>query len=110
MLTGERGHYALALASLKGAPTKDGLEAIKPTYVGALEAFANQGLMLSEQVYDGVGAPLKNPVAAGQGTGSATPLAWAHAEYIKLLRSVHDRQVWDDYPPVWALIGHDAKP
>lgn len=110
LLTGERGHYALALASLKGAPTKDDIRAIKTTYVRALEAFANQGLMISEQVYDGVGAQLKNPVAAGQGTGSATPLAWAHAEYIKLLRSVHDRQVWDDYPPVRSMIGSEAKP
>ncbi|MGZ3297672.1 MAG: hypothetical protein ACXU8O_01545, partial [Asticcacaulis sp.] len=26
------------------------------------------------------------------------PLAWSHAEYIKLLRSVRDRQVWDRNP------------
>ncbi len=110
LLTGERGHYALALATLKGAPTTDELKTIKTTYVGALEAFANEGLMISEQVYDGVGVPLQNQVAVGQGTGSATPLAWAHAEYIKLLRSIHDRQVWDDYPPVRALIGSETKP
>lgn len=33
-------------------------------------------------------------------TGSAMPLMWAHAEYIKLLRSVRDGQVFDLIPAV----------
>ena len=36
----------------------------------------------------------------GEGTNSATPLAWTHAEYIKLLRSLADRAIWDRYAPV----------
>ena len=36
----------------------------------------------------------------GQPTGSAMPLMWAHAEYIKLLRSVYDGQVFDLIPEV----------
>ena len=56
--------------------------------------------MLPEQVFDGVGVELRHPVAVGQGTNSATPLAWAHAEYVKLLRSLADGRVFDLYAPV----------
>lgn len=36
----------------------------------------------------------------GEPTGSAMPLMWAHAEYIKLLRSVQDGKVYDLVPLV----------
>ena len=36
----------------------------------------------------------------GKPAGAAMPLAWAHAEYIKLLRSVNDRQIFDRIPLV----------
>src|SRR6266704_2094587 len=36
----------------------------------------------------------------GRPTGSAMPLMWAHAEYIKLLRSVSDTRVFDMIPEV----------
>jgi hypothetical protein len=36
----------------------------------------------------------------GRPTGSAMPLMWAHAEYIKLLRSVADGRVFDLIPEV----------
>ena len=36
----------------------------------------------------------------GKPTGSAMPLMWAHAEYIKLLRSVSDGKVYDAIPEV----------
>jgi len=36
----------------------------------------------------------------GRPTGSAMPLMWAHAEYIKLLRSVSDNRVFDMIPEV----------
>ena len=64
-----------------------------------LEQFANNGLMLPEQVWDGVGVN-KAGYELGEGTNSATPLAWTHAEYIKLVRSLSDKQVWDHYPVV----------
>ena len=62
--------------------------------VASMEAFANEGLSLPEQVWDNVGP---NPFGYefGEGTNSATPLAWTHAEYIKLLRSKRDGAVWD---------------
>ncbi len=102
LFTGERGHYQLALASLSGPPDPAAVRAIRETYVRGMEHFANAGLMLPEQVYDGVGAPAPHNAPPGQGTDSATPLAWAHAEYIKLLRSLADGQVWDSYEPVKA--------
>ncbi|WP_051330636.1 glucan 1,4-alpha-glucosidase [Niveispirillum irakense] len=103
IFTGERGHYALAAAALKpgGAQPAD-IDAIRGTYVRGMELFANEGLMIPEQVWDGVGAATAHNYKPGEGTNSATPLAWSHAEYVKLLRSLHDRRVWDLYGPVAA--------
>ena len=85
LLTGERGHYELAAG-------RD----VRP-FVKALEGFASAGGMLPEQVWD---APDKGHMRLGRPAGSAMPLCWAHAEYIKLLRSVHDGQVFDLVPVV----------
>lgn len=101
IFTGERGHYELALAGLKGRPDAAAIQAIRDRYVKAMELFANDGLLIPEQVHDGVGANPRGYVR-GEGTDSATPLAWSHAEYVKLLRSVSDGQVWDSYAPVAA--------
>ncbi len=95
--TGERAHYELAAGADK--------ELLRLRYVKALENFANTGLMLPEQVFEGVGVnplgPDQQPrYQVGEGTNSATPLAWTHAEYLKLLRSLADNQVWDHYTPV----------
>ena len=65
-----------------------------------MELFANEGLMLPEQVWDGVGGNEVYGYQTGEGTSSATPLAWTHAEYVKLVRSIADQQVWDYYPIV----------
>jgi len=96
--TGERGHYELAAAKRKqqqlSTPT---LDKLRNTYVKAMELFANDGMMLPEQVWDGVGDNTTYGYTKGQGTNSATPLAWTHAEYVKLLRSLTDQQVWDNY-------------
>ncbi len=90
--TGERGHYELAA----GMPPEE----VAATHVRAMELFANEGLMLPEQVWDGVGDPTAYDYTPGEGTNSATPLAWTHAEYVKLLRSLSDQRVWDRYAPV----------
>ena len=37
----------------------------------------------------------------GQPAGSAVPLVWAHAEYLKLLRSAMDGKVFDRVDPVY---------
>lgn len=102
IFTGERGHYELALAGLSGKPDVAAVQKIRDTYVRAMELFANEGLLIPEQVWDGVGAASPHGYTRGEGTDSATPLAWSHAEYVKLLRSVSDGQVWDSYAPVKA--------
>ncbi len=97
--TGERGHYEIARAAQDGSLTDAERAEIRRLYVRGMERFASLGLMLPEQAWDGVGA---NPhgYRTGQGTDSATPLAWTHAEYLKLLRSLADGAVWDRYAPV----------
>ncbi len=75
LLTGERGHYALGL----GKP-------VDP-YIAAMEKMATPSHMLPEQVWDGGDFQ-------GMPTGAATPLGWAHAEYIKLLRSKADQKIF----------------
>ncbi|MFZ0659290.1 MAG: glycoside hydrolase family 15 protein [Candidatus Binataceae bacterium] len=87
LLTGERGHYELA-AGRDPAP-----------YLRALEAFANETRLLPEQVWDQPDIP-SALLFLGKQTGAAMPLMWAHAEYIKLLRSSWDGQVFDLIPEV----------
>ena len=87
LLTGERGHYELA-AGRDAEP-----------YLRAMEAFANATQLLPEQVWDADDIP-KALLYRGRQTGSATPLMWAHAEYIKLLRSRADGGVFDLIPEV----------
>lgn len=84
LLTGERAHYELA------AGRRD--EAIK--LLGAMESFSNSGGMIPEQIWDSADIPEKE-LFCGQPSGSAMPLVWAHAEYIKLRRSIHDGKVFD---------------
>ncbi|HAY92960.1 glycoside hydrolase family 15 protein, partial [Shewanella sp.] len=106
--TGERGQFELALAQAKGELTGNNAQQTKQqlinTYVQGMETFANAGMMLPEQAWDGVGDATRYHYQLGQGTNSATPLAWTHAEYIKLVRSMTDGQVWDYYPIVPAAL------
>ncbi len=53
--------------------------------------------MLPEQVWNAEDLP-ERELFNGKPSGSGMPLAWAHAEYIKLLRSLHDGAVWDAVP------------
>src|SRR5262249_9845935 len=82
LLTGERGHYELAAG-------RDPLP-----YIRAMELFATPTRLLPEQVWDRPDIP-GALLFTGAQTGSATPLMWAHAEYVKLLRSCADGQVFD---------------
>ncbi len=103
ILTGERGHYELArLKATVGTLGQPDIQALRNSYVKAMEHFGNDGLMMPEQVWDDVGNNNTYGYKAGEGTNSATPLAWSHAEYVKLLRSLKDQQVWDFYPIVSA--------
>lgn len=82
LLTAERGMYALT----------EGLDA--DPYLLAMEDLASETGLLPEQVWDAPDLPAAH-LFLGKPTGSAMPLVWAHAEYIKLLRSVADGQVFD---------------
>ncbi|HEY9791588.1 MAG TPA: glycoside hydrolase family 15 protein, partial [Candidatus Obscuribacterales bacterium] len=87
LLTGERGHYELAAGNDVTA------------YIKALEHFVSRGGTLPEQVWDTDDIPAAHLYKGGT-TGAARPLAWAHAEYIKLLRSAADGRVFDQIPEV----------
>lgn len=58
-------------------------------YIKSLENFANEGFMIPEQIWDRNDIPERG-LFRGKGAGSATPLMWAHSEYIKDLRSLRD--------------------
>ena len=87
LLTGERGHYEIAA----------GRTAYK--YIRTMEAFASDCALIPEQVWDAEDIPAKH-MFIGRPTGSAMPLVWSHAEYIKLLRSARDGMVFDLIAPV----------
>jgi glucoamylase len=87
LLGGERSHYELAAG-----------HDVKP-FIKALEQFSSKGGMLPEQVWDYEDFP-EQGMYKGQSAGSAQPLVWAHAEYIKLLRSAVDGKVFDCIPVV----------
>jgi glucoamylase len=62
-----------------------------------MESFANEGGLISEQVWDSPDIP-EHELHTGRPSGSAMPLVWAHAEYLKLRRSLHDGHLFD-LPP-----------
>ena len=88
LLTGERGHYELAAG-------RDPLR-----YLEAMTAMASAGGMLPEQVWDADPIPSRR-LMPGRPTGSAMPLVWAHAEFIKLLISRQLGQPIDRPRSVW---------
>jgi glucoamylase len=77
ILTGERGHYELAA----GRDPKP--------FIKAMEDFANEGGMITEQIWDGPDLPDRH-MKRGCPTGAAMPLCWSHSEYVSLVRSRHD--------------------
>ncbi len=89
LLTGERGHYELA-AGRDPQP-----------FIQAMEGFASDTGLLPEQIWDEADRP-EDYLYLGKPTGSAMPLAWAHAEYITLLRSARDGRVFEWIPEVAA--------
>lgn len=89
LLTGERAHHELAAGRNTGA------------LIAAIENFSTDTGMLPEQIWDERDMP-EAFMYFGKPCGAAMPLMWAHAEYIKLLRSVRDGQVFDWIMPVAA--------
>jgi glucoamylase len=69
-------------------------------YLEAMTAVASAGGMLPEQVWDADPIPNRR-LMRGRPTGSAMPLVWAHAEFIKLLMSRQIGQPIDRPRSVW---------
>jgi glucoamylase len=82
ILAGERAHFELAAGH------------DVTSFITAFEHFSSTGRMLPEQVWDYADLPSEG-MYLGHSAGSAQPLVWAHAEYLKLLRSVADGKVFD---------------
>jgi glucoamylase len=73
LLSGERGEYELALGDKKSARAR----------LDTMRRFANDGMMIPEQVWDRIDHSC-SACRPGAGTGSATPLAWSMAQFIRL--------------------------
>lgn len=107
LLSGERGQYELALYDhlkqksdnyIKENPNvtvdiNHGLFNKLRNYpfkrLDTIQNFANEGLMIPEQVWDKREVPKADSqfspnLKFGEGTGSATPLAWSMAQFIRL--------------------------
>ena len=109
LLSGERGEYELAEATLSDETFTN--SALQRSYqskrveknkesqilfgkaksrLEAMANFANEGLMIPEQVWDSPNVPRTvdkqfiPELKFGEGTGSATPLAWSMAQFIRL--------------------------
>ena len=77
IFAGERGEYELAA----GKPGASGR-------LASIAAAGNDGYMLPEQVWD-ENPPSGDPgFPRGEGTLSATPLAWTHAQFVRLAWSI----------------------
>ena len=84
LLTGERAHFEIAAGNY----------AMAEKLMKTIENYANECGMIPEQIWDSKDIP-ELGLYFGKASGSAMPLAWAHAEYIKLCRSLKNKQVFD---------------
>jgi glucoamylase len=89
LLTAERGLYELACGRDASA------------YIKTLEQLANRAKLLPQQVWDAADIPARH-MHLGKSTGAAMPFLWAHAEYLQLLRSMYDKEVYSVIPFVRA--------
>ena len=87
LLGGERAHYELAA----------GNHAEAQRLLGVMGSQTSPGGMLPEQVWESDDIPGLE-LFNGHPAGSGMPLVWAHSEYLKLVRSLADGEVFD-LPP-----------
>ena len=78
IFAGERGEYEL----LAGQPQR------ASSRLAAMAATSNEGLLLAEQVWDNRPPAEDGRPKPGTPTRSATPLAWTHAQYVRLALSL----------------------
>jgi glucoamylase len=87
LLTGERAHYELLCRNVSEAKR----------LLKTMEAFAGEGGLIPEQIWDCKDIP-ERELFFGRPSGSAMPLVWAHAEYIKLVKSIDENELFDRPP------------
>ena len=87
LLAGERAHYEIAAGRPQAAEE----------LLRVMEFSTEGGRLIPEQVWDVADIPSRE-LFTGKPSGSACPLVWAHSEYIKLRRSLHDGKVFDQPP------------
>jgi glucoamylase len=92
LLTGERGQYEL-IAGRDPLP-----------YLRAMAAMTGSAGLIPEQVWDAQPIPERG-LEPGKPSGSAMPLVWAHAEFIKLAMSVVLGRPCDRPEAVWQRYG-----
>ncbi len=88
LLAGERGHYALC------AGNRDEAESMLTVLENSTSGHSR---LLPEQAWDADDLPGPE-LFRGKPTGSACPLVWAHAEYVKLRRSIREGKIFDQPP------------
>ena len=94
IFAGERGEYELV----------SGRDA--HPFLDTMQQMANAGGMLAEQVWDRNDSP-KPWLKFGQGTGSATPLAWTNAQFVRLAIAIQEGKL-PELPA--AVLAHFQKP
>jgi glucoamylase len=87
LMTGERAHYELAAGDI----------AESHRLLNTMETLTSRGGLIPEQVWDADDIS-ERELKRGEPSGSAMPLVWAHAEHVKLCRSLADGAVFD-MPP-----------
>ena len=96
LLSGERGQYELARGERDAAARR----------LDHLLGFANEGRMIPEQVWDARQSP-RADLRFGEGTGSATPLAWSMAQFIRLAAALQEGRNLDT--PEWVAARYVAQ-
>ncbi len=101
LLTGERGEFELAFSEFQRYNPNQSSKITRGELgfqwkmkarqrLEAMAKFANDGLMIPEQIWDRAEIPKRidygfiPPLKFGEGNGSATPLAWSMAQFIRL--------------------------
>jgi glucoamylase len=94
LLTGERGHYELAAGRVAEARA----------LLHAMIGMSSPTGLIPEQVWEAEPIPAQR-LFPGRPSGSAMPLVWAHAEFMKLTVSLRLGRPIDRPEPVWLRYG-----
>ncbi len=97
LLAGERAHYELAA----------GNHAMAEELCRTIGRQTSSCGMIPEQVWDEEDIPGRGLIR-GRPSGSGMPLAWAHSEFVRLLRSLEKGDVWDRPQPLWERYARDG--